>query len=99
MAKSKRLVELKSDKYTLKEPLQGINVVDTTGAGDTFNGVLAVCIAENMESDEDYTKQYTQPMEYSVLREDTIRPSFDHGEILSCADDSIDGFIRLRKKA
>ena len=24
-------------------------VVDTTGAGDTFNGVLAVCLAENMD--------------------------------------------------
>ena len=23
-------------------------VVDTTGAGDTFNGVLAVCLAENL---------------------------------------------------
>lgn len=58
-----------------------------------------LCFAENMESDEDYMKQYTQTVEYSVLREDAIRPSFDHGEILSCADDSIDGFIRLRKKA
>ena len=26
-----------------------VNAVDTTGAGDTFNGVLAVCIAEGME--------------------------------------------------
>ncbi len=26
-----------------------VQAVDTTGAGDTFNGVLAVCIAENMD--------------------------------------------------
>lgn len=26
-----------------------VNAVDTTGAGDTFNGVLAVCIAEGMD--------------------------------------------------
>lgn len=34
-----------------REAVWGINVkaVDTTGAGDTFNGVLAVCIAEGME--------------------------------------------------
>ena len=33
-----------------KESVSGItiNAVDTTGAGDTFNGVLAVCIAEGM---------------------------------------------------
>ena len=34
-----------------KETVSGIEVkaVDTTGAGDTFNGVLAVCVAEGME--------------------------------------------------
>lgn len=37
-----------------KVSVQGIKVkaVDTTGAGDTFNGVLAVCIAEGMELKE-----------------------------------------------
>ena len=36
------------------EPVPGIEVkaVDTTGAGDTFNGVLAVCIAEGMDLKE-----------------------------------------------
>jgi len=29
-----------------------VKVVDTTGAGDTFNGVLAVCIAEGMDLKE-----------------------------------------------
>lgn len=35
-------------------PVSGIDVkaVDTTGAGDTFNGVLAVCIAEGMDLTE-----------------------------------------------
>ena len=28
---------------------KGIKVVDTTGAGDTFNGVLAVCLANGLE--------------------------------------------------
>lgn len=34
-----------------REIISGIKVtaVDTTGAGDTFNGVMAVCIAEGME--------------------------------------------------
>lgn len=27
----------------------GVKAVDTTGAGDTFNGVLAVCLAESMD--------------------------------------------------
>lgn len=30
-------------------PSMKVKAVDTTGAGDTFNGVLAVCIAEGME--------------------------------------------------
>ncbi|MDD6735880.1 MAG: ribokinase [Clostridiales bacterium] len=30
-------------------PSIDVNAVDTTGAGDTFNGVLAVCIAEGMD--------------------------------------------------
>lgn len=37
-----------------KNSINGINVkaLDTTGAGDTFNGVLAVCIAEGMDLEE-----------------------------------------------
>lgn len=37
-----------------KETVPGIEVkaVDTTGAGDTFNGVMAVCIAEGMSLSE-----------------------------------------------
>lgn len=30
-------------------PSINVKAIDTTGAGDTFNGVLAVCIAEDME--------------------------------------------------
>jgi len=29
-------------------PAAAVNAVDTTGAGDTFNGILAVCLAEGM---------------------------------------------------
>jgi len=30
-------------------PARSVKAVDTTGAGDTFNGVLAVCLAEGMD--------------------------------------------------
>lgn len=33
-------------------PAINVNAVDTTGAGDTFNGTLAVCIAEGMSIEE-----------------------------------------------
>ena len=33
-------------------PALSVQAVDTTGAGDTFNGVLAVCIAQGMELPE-----------------------------------------------
>lgn len=39
-------------------PAIEVQVVDTTGAGDTFNGVLAVCLAEGME--------LTRACEYAV---------------------------------
>lgn len=32
-------------------PFVKVKAVDTAGAGDVFNGVLAVCIAENMSID------------------------------------------------
>ena len=30
-------------------PAKKVKAVDTTGAGDTFNGILAVCLAEGMD--------------------------------------------------
>ncbi len=33
-------------------PALTVEAVDTTGAGDTFNGVLAVCLAEGMNTEE-----------------------------------------------
>lgn len=44
---AKRLVELKSDKYTLKEPLQGINVVDTKLATALLKNIVDGAIFEN----------------------------------------------------
>ncbi len=32
----------------IKVPSLNVNAIDTTGAGDTFNGVLAVCLADGM---------------------------------------------------
>lgn len=37
---------------TIMIPAIPVQAVDTTGAGDTFNGVLAVCLAEGMDMEE-----------------------------------------------
>lgn len=44
------LVESKKIRHFL--PLKVSKVIDTTGAGDTFNGALASCIAQSMSMDE-----------------------------------------------
>ena len=38
--------------HTVTIPALPVEAVDTTGAGDTFNGVLAACLAEGKEIEE-----------------------------------------------
>lgn len=58
-----------------------------------------LCFAENIECCEDIPEQNAQPADYNELRDDVTFASFDCDEIISNAADSLDGFIRLGKKA
>ncbi|MFD1902322.1 PfkB family carbohydrate kinase [Enterococcus termitis] len=44
-----------TDNDVITIPAEQVKIVDTTGAGDTFNGILAACLAEGLTISEAIT--------------------------------------------